>query len=114
VLDLVATGFDKPAHLFGDTLRTKADVAAVADKFSTRHTKVTHTHECSAQLATVESASDSQPAAYQGFPPTNTQPNTDCCAVLCAAPFSVDPAAGQGRRQQPHTGQDDFTVLPGL
>ena len=33
VLDLVATGFSKPAHLFGHTLRTKADVDAVADAF---------------------------------------------------------------------------------
>lgn len=40
VLDLVATGFDKPDHLFGNTLRSAADVGAAADTFKEHYVKV--------------------------------------------------------------------------
>lgn len=40
VLDLVATGFDKPEHLFGNTLRTAADVRAAAKAFKAHYEKV--------------------------------------------------------------------------
>jgi len=40
VLDLVATGFDKPDHLFGNTLRSAADVGAAADAFKEHYVKV--------------------------------------------------------------------------
>jgi hypothetical protein len=35
VLDLVATGFTKPQHLFGKTLRTQEDVDRLAAAFMT-------------------------------------------------------------------------------
>lgn len=40
VLDLVATGFNKPQHLFGNTLRTIEDVDRLATAFLSRRTKV--------------------------------------------------------------------------
>lgn len=40
VLDLVATGFTKPEHLFGDTMRSKSDVDAAADAFKAHCMKV--------------------------------------------------------------------------
>lgn len=40
MLDLVATGFDKPSHLFGHTLRTAADVHAAADAFKEHYVAV--------------------------------------------------------------------------
>jgi hypothetical protein len=40
VLDLVATGFEKDAQLFGHTMRTTDDVDAAADAFKDVHAKV--------------------------------------------------------------------------
>jgi hypothetical protein len=40
VLDLVATGFNKPDHLFGHTMRCKEDVDAAADAFKEKYTRV--------------------------------------------------------------------------
>lgn len=41
VLDLVATGFSKPEDEFGHTMRSKADIDAAADAFSTQLDNVT-------------------------------------------------------------------------
>lgn len=40
VLDLVATGFSKPQHLFGHTLRTRKDVEQLAVAFKCSYNKV--------------------------------------------------------------------------
>lgn len=40
VLDLVATGFNKPDHLFGHSMRSKEDVDAAADAFKEKYTRV--------------------------------------------------------------------------
>jgi hypothetical protein len=40
VLDLVATGFNKPEHLFGASMRDKDDVDAAADAFRDKYIRV--------------------------------------------------------------------------
>jgi len=60
VLDLVATGFSKPGHLFGKTLRTNEDVGLAADGFKAHCTKVrpwcrTMVAKVEAQLAVTDS-----------------------------------------------------------
>lgn len=55
VLDLVATGFNKPDHLFGHSMRSKEDVDAAADAFKEKYTRVRgftarHSHQVSRVL----------------------------------------------------------------
>lgn len=40
VLDLVATGFNKPENLFGHTMQSKDDLDAAADAFKDGYTRV--------------------------------------------------------------------------
>lgn len=44
MLDLVATGFNKPEGLFGHTMREKSDVIAAADAFKHKYTQVCVIH----------------------------------------------------------------------
>jgi hypothetical protein len=51
VLDLVATGFNKPEGLFGHTMREKDDVIAAADAFKQKYTQVRTSCRMSSTLA---------------------------------------------------------------
>jgi hypothetical protein len=44
VLDLVATGFNKPENLFGHTMQSKDDLDAAADAFKDGYTRVRMTN----------------------------------------------------------------------
>lgn len=44
MLDLVATGFNKPEHLFGASMRDKDDVDAAADAFRDKYIRVSVRH----------------------------------------------------------------------
>lgn len=56
MLDLVATGFNKPPTLFGHTMRSKADIEAAADAFKAHCLKVRHGMSCVSLTALVHAA----------------------------------------------------------
>jgi hypothetical protein len=62
VLDLVATGFNKPEHLFGASMRDNEDVDAAADAFREKYVRV----------------SQSLPACMPAQAPTSTVQSLRC------------------------------------